>query len=77
MRTCDIISVHVPLNDSTKDLVSSMLIDEMKSDAILINTARGPIIDNAALAKALKDGKIAGAGIDVFDTEPPLAPDYP
>lgn len=77
MRTCDIISVHVPLNDSTKDLVSSMLIDEMKSDAILINTARGPIIDNTALAKALKDGKIAGAGIDVFDTEPPLAPDYP
>lgn len=77
MRTCDIISVHVPLNDSTKDLVSSMLIDEMKSDAILINTARGPIIDNVALAKALKDGKIAGAGIDVFDTEPPLAPDYP
>ncbi len=77
MRTCDIISVHVPLNDSTKDLVSSMLIDEMKSDAILINTARGPIIDNAALAKTLKDGKIAGAGIDVFDTEPPLAPDYP
>lgn len=77
MRTCDIISVHVPLNDSTKDLVSSMLIDEMKSDAILINTARGPIIDNAALAKALKDGKIAGAGIDVFDTEPPLALDYP
>ena len=51
MRTCDIISVHVPLNDSTKDLVSSMLIDEMKSDAILINTARGPIIDNAALQK--------------------------
>ena len=93
MRTCDIISVHVPLNDSTKDLVSktsvgyleqmsgldrdSTVIDEMKSDAILINTARGPIIDNAALAKALKDGKIAGAGIDVFDTEPPLAPDYP
>lgn len=77
MRTCDIISVHVPLNDSTKDLVSSMLIDEMKSNAILINTARGPIIDNTALAKALKDGKIAGAGIDVFDTEPPLAPDYP
>ena len=77
MRTCDIISVHVPLNDSTKDLVSSMLIYEMKSDAILINTARGPIIDNTALAKALKDGKIAGAGIDVFDTEPPLAPDYP
>lgn len=76
MRTCDIISIHTPLNESTKNLISSMLIDEMKKDAIIINTARGPIIDNEALSAALKNGNIAGAGIDVFDTEPPLADDY-
>lgn len=49
----------------------------MKKDAILINTARGGIIDNEALAEALKKGEIAGAGIDVFDMEPPLPEDYP
>lgn len=77
MGMCDIISVHVPLNDSTRGLISAELISKMKKNAVLINTARGPIVDNAALAKSLKDGKIAGAGIDVFDTEPPLAEDYP
>ena len=77
IETCDIISVHVPLNDSTRGLISADLISKMKKNAVLINTARGPIVDNAALAQTLKDGKIAGAGIDVFDTEPPLAEDYP
>ena len=49
----------------------------MKPTAFLINTARGPIVDNDALAEALKEGKIAGAGIDVFDMDPPIPEDYP
>lgn len=49
----------------------------MKESAIIINVARGPIIDNEALANALNEGKIAGAGIDVFDMEPPIPNDYP
>ena len=52
-------------------------INKMKEDAILINCARGPIVDNDALAKALNEGKIAGAAIDVFDMEPPIPADYP
>lgn len=77
MQSADIISVHVPLNDSTRGLISAKMIKMMKPNAVLINTARGPIVDNTALARALSDGKIAGAGIDVFDTEPPLKEDYP
>lgn len=77
MATADIISVHLPLNDQTKHLIDGEKIDLMKESAVIINVARGPIIDNAALAEALNDGKIAGAGIDVFDGEPPLAQDYP
>ncbi|MEW9093601.1 MAG: 2-hydroxyacid dehydrogenase [Clostridiaceae bacterium] len=73
----DIVSIHVPLNENTKGLINKEKIALMKESAILINTARGPIIDNEALAKALMEGKIAGAGIDVFDMEPPLPLDYP
>lgn len=73
----DVVTIHTPLNASTKGLISKEKISMMKSNAILINTARGPIVDNAALAEALREGKIAGAGIDVFDMEPPLSLDYP
>ena len=74
--TCDIISINLPLNDQTKGIINKDLIDLMKENAILINTARGPIIDNDYLAEALINKKIAGAGIDVFDMEPPIPSDY-
>lgn len=76
MRQSDIISLHVPLTDETRGMISAKEIGLMKKDALLINTARGPVIDNNALAKALDSEKIAGAGIDVFDMEPPIPLDY-
>lgn len=76
-KESDIVSIHLPLNDSTRGIVDEEKLRSMKEDAILINTARGPIIDNDALARVLNEGKISGAGIDVFDMEPPLALDYP
>lgn len=72
LKTSDIVTIHLPLNDSTKGLIGEKEIALMKEDSILINTARGPIVDNKALAKALKNKDILGAGIDVFDIEPPL-----
>jgi Lactate dehydrogenase and related dehydrogenases len=76
MRESDIISLHIPCNAATKGFISAEKIALMKKDAILINCARGPIVDNTALAEALNGGAIAGAGIDVFDMEPPLPADY-
>lgn len=77
MKNSDIVSLHVPLNDVTKNLIGEKEISLMKKDAILINTARGPIVDSNALAKALVEGKIAGAGIDVYEMEPPIPADHP
>lgn len=77
MNTCDIISVHVPQNSETTGMISKEKIALMKNDAVLINTARGPIVDSIALAEALNNGKIAGAAVDVFETEPPIDPDHP
>lgn len=73
LKDSDIVSIHTPLNEATKGLIDSEKLSLMKKNAILINTARGPIVDNKALAEALKQGKLAGAGIDVFDIEPPLS----
>jgi D-3-phosphoglycerate dehydrogenase len=75
-RQSDILSIHVPLTDSTKGMVGAGQLALMKPTAILINTARGPVIDQAALIKALQDKKIAAAGLDVFETEP-LGADHP
>ncbi len=77
LETCDVVSLHTPLNESTKGLINKDRIDKMKANAILINTARGPVVDSSALADALKEGKIAGAGIDVFEIEPPIKSDHP
>ena len=77
MRESDIISLHTPNNASTRGLISQELIALMKPTALLVNCARGPIVDGAALADALNEGRIAGAAIDVFDVEPPLPADEP
>ncbi len=71
MHTSDVVSIHCPLNDATKGLISAEMISLMKPSAILINTARGAITDEKALAHALEEGRIAGAGIDVLSKEPP------
>ena len=77
LTTSDIISLHCPLNASTKGLIGKDEIAKMKENAILINTARGAVVDSKALAEALNEGKIAAAGIDVFETEPPLDVNHP
>ncbi len=77
MRQSDIISLHTPNNASTRGMISREMFALMKPTAIFINCARGPIIDDEALAEALNLGRIAGAGIDVFDIEPPLGDDQP
>lgn len=72
LATADILSLHVPLTDTTRGLIGTAELARMKKTAILINTARGPVVDAKALAAALCEGRIAGAAIDVFDKEPPL-----
>lgn len=83
VRNADIISLHCPLTAETRDMFDAGVFAEMKRDAILINTARGEVVNEQDLASALRAGEIGGAGIDVFSTEPPpadhplLAPDIP
>ncbi|MCK9339271.1 MAG: NAD(P)-dependent oxidoreductase [Bacteroidales bacterium] len=77
LQTCDIISLHVPFNSQTKAMIGKKEIAMMKKTAILINTARGGVVDTEALVEALQQNKIAAAGIDVFDTEPPLDTEMP
>jgi glycerate dehydrogenase len=71
LRLSDVISLHCPLKEETRDLIGAEELSRMKPDALLINTARGGLIDDHALLEALKSGKIGGAGIDVLRVEPP------
>jgi glycerate dehydrogenase len=69
----DVVSLHCPLTDETKEIVNKERLSRMKPNAIILNTGRGPLINEADLAEALKNGTIAGAGLDVLSTEPPKA----
>lgn len=76
LREADIVSLHAPNNASTHRMINERTLSMMKRDAILINTARGELVDEAALHRALREGTIAAAGLDAFDQEPP-PPDHP
>ena len=77
MTNADIVSLHIPATKETSKIINAKMLSLMKPSAIIINTARGTVIDNNALAQALIEGKIAGAGIDVYETEPPLPENHP
>lgn len=77
LAQCDIVSLHVPATAETKHLIDAGRIARMKPGALLINTTRGSVVDARALADALNEERIAGAGIDVFEMEPPVPRDHP
>ena len=77
LRESDIVTLHIALNNETRDFITEKELKLMKPAAILINTARGPVVNEQALADALKSGLIAGAATDVYGTEPPLKQDNP
>ncbi len=77
LRRADLVALHCPLNDSTRGLIGAAELAMMKPGALLINAARGPVVDEVALAEALRRGSIGGACLDVFATEPPLDPAAP
>lgn len=77
LSQCDVVSLHTPLTEDTRGLMNQERIGLMKENAVLINTARGPVVDSGALAEALKAGRIGGACIDVFENEPPIREDHP
>ena len=75
LRTADFVSLHTPLTDQTRHLIDAKRLSLMKPTAVLVNTSRGPVVDEAALARALRDGVIFAAGLDVFEDEPGIHPD--
>jgi glyoxylate reductase len=75
LREADFVSLHVPLTPDTHHLIGAAQLDRMRSSAVLVNTSRGPVVDEAALAEALRAGRIFAAGLDVFEREPEVHPD--
>lgn len=74
LRESDFVTIHTDLNPSTHHLINREALAKMKSTAYLVNTSRGPVVDEAALVEGLRKGEIAGAGLDVFENEPEMAP---
>ena len=74
LRESDFVTLHTPLLPETEHLINAQTLKTMKKTAYLVNASRGPVVDEAALAQALKEGWIAGAGIDVFEREPEVHP---
>ena len=77
LKEADIVTLHIALNADTRDFITEKEFALMKPTSLLINTARGPVVNEPALADALKQGKIAAAATDVYGTEPPLKPENP
>jgi glyoxylate reductase len=73
LATADVVSLHAPLNEASRHVIDEAALARMKPTAVLVNTARGPLVDEAALVAALRDGVIAAAGLDVYEDEPKLA----
>jgi len=74
LETSDFVSLHVPLSDATRHLVGAAELARMRPDSVLVNTSRGPVVDERALVRALRAGRPAAAGLDVYEHEPRLAP---
>jgi glyoxylate reductase len=77
LATSDVVSLHVPLSQETHHLIDAAALAKMKDDAYLINTSRGPLVDEEALCDALERGTIRGAGLDVYEHEPRVNPRLP
>jgi phosphoglycerate dehydrogenase-like enzyme len=75
LATSDVVSLHVPLTEATRHLIDQAALARMKRTAYLVNTSRGPVVDEAALAWALRNRMIAGAALDVYEREPVVHPD--